>query len=92
MNAWINEMIWSSPFINTRKGKSLDMVAQLVGPQPAHGRASENVSGMSDAVPCVTRRSGPAASVGWVRSLPTRLRCWLGWRGWRELQPVTGRF
>lgn len=45
MNACINEMIWSSPFINTRKGKSLDKAAQLVGPGPAHGRASENVGG-----------------------------------------------
>lgn len=51
MNACINEMIWFSPFINTRKGKGGDMAAQLVGPGPAHGRASENVSGMTDAAP-----------------------------------------
>lgn len=81
MNACINEVIWPSPFTKTREGKNLDKAAQLVGPGPAHGRVSGNVSCMNNTV--ILPDSGLWASPPlWDPFPPYQTTCsWLGWRG-----------
>lgn len=91
MNACINEMIGPALY-QYQKGQELGHGCTAGGPRASSWQGLRQCQRDERCSPCVTRRSGLAAPVGWDRSLPTRLRCWLGWRGWRKLQPVTGRF